>query len=845
MRNRFLITAIVLFTLFCIFFAVSCTGGGKNGVESGSQTDSQNGGQSSTPEDTAETVYNVINGGFETGDLTGWSVVYGKAFAPAGVTDDAYDTVFNGMVSFDKDGDYLYGRYKESAVGKMLSSPFTVGGSGYMTFKLGGGKNVGLTYISVVDADTEEELYRFGNTLFNTTDYRVDPDNYREANLTPYMADLSACTGKKVRIAVVDESTANWGLMTLDSFVTYYEERPDENFFTLAKDIKPVFSDEVATPNELYNGDFSTGDLTGWTVVGDSNSFLDKHVKNGKLCNRPDESAVGVLRSSAFKVGGKGLMSFRLGCTKHKDLTYLSVKKAGTNEEIFRTYSDRWKDSDEEKTHLYYIDLNEYLGERLYLEIVDNSKGDWGLISLEKVKTLYSDYPEVTDEIAVNINEKITTTYNYSIMREYADAIIASVKDETVRQTLQKTFYATIDGVRNDKGSWNGVLKYNANGTTFCYTGDIHAMWLRDSSVQVLQYLQFMNKDPEVRMMVKGLIKKQLEFIRRDPYANAFNENGSVYERKFEIDSLCYPIWLAYNYYEITGDGSIFDVFFRMTVDKIIKTFKKEQNHSDDNYRITNDHDRNAGVNDFNANCGLIWSGYRPSDDVCYYKYFIPGNMFAVATLERITDIYRLLKTDETLANTADDMAKEIRNAIETYGTYNHPTYGKIYAFEVTGRNADVNSAEEKLLMDAANIPSLISAPWLGYCKTTDQTYINTRAFILSDDDPYYYVGTYASGVGDPHDMVGSTDNPHKNVPVPWHMAIAMQALTSDDAEEVALCVKYMTDTTAGTFVMHEAFNANNPSEYSRDYFTWPCSLYAHTVITKILGIDLSSDKTV
>ena len=145
-------------------------------------------------------------------------------------------------------------------------------------------------------------------------------------------------------------------------------------------------------------------------------------------------------------------------------------------------------------------------------------------------------------------------------------------------------------------------------------------------------------------------------------------------------------------------------------------------------------------------------------------------------------------------------------------------------------------------MMDAANIPSLISAPWLGYCDAEDETYLNTRAFALSDDNPYYYEGEYACGIGDPHDMVGSSDNPHKDVPVPWHMAIAMQGLTSTDRAEKELCVKYMTQTTGGMYVMHEAFNADNPSEYSRDYFTWPCSLYAQLVLVDILGFNLLSE---
>lgn len=785
------------------------------------------------------TKYNIVNGDFEKGDLSGWEVISGTAFSSVGVTDAYFDVVFNGTVPYNKDGEYLFGRYNEAGVGKMLSSAFEIGGSGYITFKMGGAQNPALTYLSVVDAATNEELYRFGNSAFNTTDYETDPDNYFEANLVAYYADLSRHLGKTVRIAAVDDSTANWGFMTLDSFVTYYETAPDLDGFIQARDIKPVFTDKTGTPNELYNGDFSDG-LNGWTVVGDKDSFKEEHINdNNRLSNRPDESSVGVLRSSAFKVGGKNLISFRLGCTKNSDLTYLSIKKVGTNEEIFRTYSNRWQPAHEEATHLYYVDLSEFKGECLYLEAVDNSRGDWGCISLEDVVTLYTDLPNVTDEIAVNINERSDFKASYTVMRNYMNGVISAVNDVELRKTLQKTFYATLDGI---SAAEPGVLHYNADGTTFCYTGDIHAMWLRDSSAQVLQYLQFLNMDYDVRFMVKGLLRKQFEQIRRDPYANAFNPDGSVFERKFEIDSLCYPIWLAYEYYEITGDDSIFDVFFQITAQTIIKTFKAEQNHSDDNYRIEHHNDLNSGVNEFNPNCGLIWSGYRPSDDVCYYKYFIPGNMFAVATLEKLNYICVKAGLDSRLAETAKTMAEEIRGAIETYGVYNHPKYGRIYAFEVTGFTSDVNSSDGKLLIDAANIPSLISAPWLGYCGNEDETYVKTRRFVLSGDNPYYYEGKYACGIGDPHELLGSNNDNNKQVP--WHMSIAMQALTSNDIDEINRCVKYMTDSTGGTYAMHEAFNADDPTEYSRNYFTWPCSLYAHTVVTKVLGVDVLKENT-
>jgi hypothetical protein len=626
--------------------------------------------------------------------------------------------------------------------------------------------------------------------------------------------------------------------VTLDDVRTYYPNLSDLPIVsTLAEDIKPVFASTEQIPYQLPNGTFENRTLDGWTVVGEANSFLASHINaNRRLSNRPNESAVGVLRSSAFKVGGIGLVSFRLGATKFSSVTYLVVRKVGTNEEVFRTYSDRWIDQHEENTHLYYMDLSKYMGEDLYFEFVDNSRGDWGLLTIEQINTHYASMPKVNDEIAWNLNIPIVKNPTYAAMRAIVDPMLSAIADETERLTAQKTFYATIDGIQNIKGNFPSVLHYKKNGMTFIYTGDIPAMWLRDSSAQVLQYLHFLTVDEDVRLMVRGLLLQQFEQIRRDPYANAFNEGGSVWERKFEIDSLCYPIWLAVRYYEETGDDTIFDLFFFQTVETILDTFLKEQNHSDQNYRINHVPDRIVGSHSFNPQSRLIWSGYRPSDDVTYYKFFIPGNMFAVAILEDLNELLTKLGKRPDLALRASEMALEVRTAIETYGVYDHPIYGRIYVFETTGSTSDPVANFEKLLMDAANIPSLLSAPWLGYVAKDDSVYLNTRNFILSPDNPYYYVGTYASGIGDPHDMVGSTNNPHPDVPVPWHMSIAMQALTSLSQAEIRLMVDYMVHTTGGTYVMHEAFHANNPYDYSRDWFTWPCSLFAEVYWVHILN---------
>jgi len=585
----------------------------------------------------------------------------------------------------------------------------------------------------------------------------------------------------------------------------------------------------------IVNGDFSTGTLAGWTVTGQEGVFRDSHItyvnSRYRLSNRPDESKTGHLISSPFVVGGIDLMSFRLGATKHADLTYLSIKKTEDNTEVFRTYSNRWVEADEENTHLYYVDLHEYHTQSLYLDFVDNATGDWGLLSIEEIKTYYTSMPSMTNEIAIDTRVAVNTSPTYTTMRDYVNPLFAGIADETTRTTVQKTFYSTLDGVSNNRGTWVSPLHYNADGTVYLTTGDINAMWLRDSSAQVLAYLQFMNMDSQARLLVKGILKKQFEFIRCDPYANAFNSNGSVYERKFEIDSLIYPLWLASEYYRITGDASLFDAFFIVTLTKVLDTLDAERNHSDSNYQVTNSTDLANSSQPVNTSSGLIWSGYRPSDDVTYYKFFIPGNMFVVATMSKMHNLLNAVNRESALAERAMTLSTSVRAAIETYGVYQHPTQGKIYAFEVNGMTSDINSSSGKRIMDDANIPSLLSAPWLGYVSSTDTVYQNTRAYVLSSDNPYYYSSTYASGIGSPHDSL-----PGDAI---WPMSMAMQGLTSSSPSEIAECITDMTATTDGTFVMHEAFMASDPHEFSRNFFTWPCALYAHLYLTKILNVNI------
>jgi len=311
----------------------------------------------------------------------------------------------------------------------------------------------------------------------------------------------------------------------------------------------------------------------------------------------------------------------------------------------------------------------------------------------------------------------------------------------------------------------NTTVKRMDDGTTYVLTGDIPAMWLRDSVCQLRPYFVLAKDDVDIEKMLVGLVKRQFQYILMDPYANAFNEeaNGSghqtddtkmspwIWERKYEIDSLCFPLQMSYLLWKNTGCTAHFDEPFIRAVDTILGLWKVEQDHvqnspytfmrSDCYFTDTLPRDgKGAHVKP----TGMTWSGFRPSDDACVYGYLIPSNMFAVVVLGYISEIATEVTRNTELAKTAQELAKEIKSGIEEYGTLTHEKYGKIYAYEVDGYGG-------YNIMDDANLPSLLAMPYIGYTDESDPVYINARKLILSEVNPYFYKGTHAQGIGSPH----------------------------------------------------------------------------------------------
>ncbi len=383
------------------------------------------------------------------------------------------------------------------------------------------------------------------------------------------------------------------------------------------------------------------------------------------------------------------------------------------------------------------------------------------------------------------------------------------------------------------------TTELTGDGDTFVFTGDIPAMWLRDSSAQVRHYIPFAGQDEALAEIISGLIKRQIKYINIDPYANAFNReaNGKCYrlditersrwvwERKYELDSLCYPMQLAYLYWKAAGRVDIFDDAFRKAMETIVDLWTVEQRHPEKSrYRFQRNSSlesetlSNGGLGGETGYTGMTWSGFRPSDDACKYGYLIPANMFAVIVLGYMGQIAAEVYEDKRLEYKAANLKEEIDGGIQTYGVYRHPVYGRIYAYETDGLG-NYN------LMDDANVPSLLSIPYLGYRDENDPIYINTRRFILSEDNPYYYRGIFADGIGSPHTPKGYI----------WHMALCMQALTSKDRDEIEKILGQLESTDNDTGFMHEGFNPDKPAEFTRPWFAWANSLFAE-LICKISG---------
>lgn len=403
-----------------------------------------------------------------------------------------------------------------------------------------------------------------------------------------------------------------------------------------------------------------------------------------------------------------------------------------------------------------------------------------------------------------------------------------TIKDEELAWLFENCFPNTLDTTVTHK-----IIEGKPD--TFVITGDINAMWLRDSSAQVWPYLQFVNEDKKLKDLIAGVINRQTKCILIDPYANAFNDGPGesqwenditemkpeLHERKWEVDSLCYPIRLAYGYWKTTNDVSVFDEDWKSAMELVLKTFKEQQRKEGKGpYKFmretawATDSLPLGGYGNPTNPVGLIVSSFRPSDDATIFPFLIPSNHFAVVSLKQLSRIFIDVLKDKRFGMQCIILSNEIEQALNEYAVVDHLNYGKVFPYEVDGFG-------NKLFMDDANVPSLLSLPYLNAVSIDDKVYQNTRKFILNNNNPYYFEGDAGNGIGGPHAGLGNI----------WHLAVIMRGLTSQYEDEIIDCIKQLKLTHADTGFMHESFDKDDATKFTRSWFAWANTLFGEFIL--------------
>ncbi|KAK3661174.1 hypothetical protein LTR56_000297 [Elasticomyces elasticus] len=448
--------------------------------------------------------------------------------------------------------------------------------------------------------------------------------------------------------------------------------------------------------------------------------------------------------------------------------------------------------------------------------------------------------------------DPICRTFNSSIVESTLDSVSQDITDPDLRRLFSNAFPSTLDTAIK----WKGYADGSDEELTFVITGDINAMWLRDSANQMQSYLPLLTADDSsdsLASLYRGVINLQARYLLLDPYCNSFQPpiesgvspspnpsasedtvfpnytNTSVFECKYELDSLAAFLEVSTDYYNATQDATFFKKYsWVQTIESILEvaenmtvpTYQADGNVSVLSYSFTrlttrsSETTENDGLgNPFNNGTGLVRSFFRPSDDSTIFQGFIPANMMFSRFLETSATIADAIG-EADLCNRMTTMASNVRTAITNYGIVETAAYGRIYAFEVDGYMG-------QNIMDDANIPSLLSAPFLGYLDVNDEVYQNTRKLLLSANNPYFMRGPQISAIGGAHDGPGYA----------WPMASIVRILTSNDDEEITQQLQEIVSTTDGLGLIHESINTFNTSDWTRQWFSWANGLFGQMIL--------------
>ncbi|KAL3474001.1 hypothetical protein BJX99DRAFT_232521 [Aspergillus californicus] len=448
-------------------------------------------------------------------------------------------------------------------------------------------------------------------------------------------------------------------------------------------------------------------------------------------------------------------------------------------------------------------------------------------------------------------------TFNSSLVDQIIEDVTSRMVDKDLAQLFRNAFPNTLDTtIRwHTDGSTTGARKGKKDSQwdgpqSFVVTGDINAEWLRDSTNQLSNYQTLAKRDRALYNLILGAINTQAEFVIQSPYCNAFQppppsnipptshgqddqvhpayDLSAVFECKYELDSLANFLALATDFYQNTGSADFLTERWYTALNTLLRVLdsQSQPTFNDEDQYIINQYTFQrtttlgtetlnlAGIgNPLNAGTGLIRSAFRPSDDATIMGFFIPANAMMAVQLKKTADMLAATSNSD-LATDLEDRGNRLRRAIQDHAIVNHPKYGEVYAFEVDGYGSHI-------LMDDANVPSLLSLPLLGFLDSDDPVYKNTRAMILSKEgNPYYLNGSDFHGIGGPH--IGLENA--------WPMSLLVQAMTSTSDDEIARCLNLVRNSSL-LGLIHESINVNNIRAYTRPWFAWANSVFAQTVL--------------
>lgn len=418
----------------------------------------------------------------------------------------------------------------------------------------------------------------------------------------------------------------------------------------------------------------------------------------------------------------------------------------------------------------------------------------------------------------LELDPRITSTI------EEAAARVRVVSGERIGDMVEAALLRTL----------RDTITLGDDGSAFVITGDIPAMWMRDSTTQLTPYLRFLADCDPLADLVAAVVRRQFACLDHDPYANAFNDGPTgahydesdtnadpdVWEQKYEVDSLAYPVGLAYARWRAIGRTDMLGGAAPRVLRRIVDQLRLEQDHDNSAYRFERDTDiptetlAREGRGTPVAVTGMTWSGFRPSDDACTFGYNIAANLHAAQALRSIAELAQQTDIGDTdLGADAVALADELVAGVTAHGIVDGPHGERIYAYEVDGLGGE-------LLMDDANTPSLLSLPLVAPDVVDREIWQATRRFVLSSANPFYFSGAAAQGVGSPHTVPDHV----------WPIALAVEGLTGD-ADDRRRLLTLIADADGGTGRIHEGFHVDDPTVFSRPWFSWADSMFCELAL--------------